>query len=136
MRLDDRATDREAYAHAVLLGRDERLKQLWRDGIANPRTGVLDCDARQDRLRRVPSAPKASGLRRHHRIDRIADEVDEHLLDLDAIDQDLVGGGVELQLNVDPMLARADQRERIRFIDEALQAFDPPFRFPGAHEVP
>src|SRR5690606_6361481 len=46
VRLDDRAADRQADAHAMHLGREERLKQLSCDflGDAGARVGDADLD--------------------------------------------------------------------------------------------
>ena len=43
--------------------------------------------------------------------------------------------GIERQLNVNAVLARTDEGERVRFVDQALQTFDAPLHFAGAHEV-
>jgi hypothetical protein len=44
MPLDDGARNRQTDAHAVLLRRDERLKQLVSDIRCNARAGVGDLD--------------------------------------------------------------------------------------------
>ena len=70
-----------------------------------------------------------------HRVDRVADEVDQHLLDLDAVDEHQVGAGIERKLHVDLVLARADQRQGIGLVDQPLQAFDVPLGLSMAHEI-
>src|SRR5262245_32620885 len=42
VRLDDRPHDRQAEAHAVLLGREERLEDLRQALRRNPRAGIGD----------------------------------------------------------------------------------------------
>src|SRR5437763_6614827 len=79
MRLDDGPADRQADTHAGLLGRDERLEQLRRHGLADSRASVPDAD--RDEALRLRGA--RDGQRAHraidHRLDRVADEIQQHL---------------------------------------------------------
>ena len=124
MSLDDRPADRQADAHPALLGRDKRLKQLGRDGFADP----PPLSSMLTRMKSGGSGAvwncEASHRAVHHGVDCIADQVDEHLLNLDAVDEHLIGVRVELDVHFNAMLVRTDQSERIRLRDEPCKALD------------
>src|SRR5437868_12171569 len=82
MRLDDRAANRQAETHAVRFCRDERLEEVigYCFGNAWPAVENRDLDGlivEQCRpyLEFAPSIPG-------HRLDRVAHQIDEDLLDL------------------------------------------------------
>src|SRR5438270_7442924 len=133
--LDDRPADGQSDTHAVLLRCDERLEQLFGDRFADSRAGVFDAHAHQ--IRRLPIGPdgQASDWSIHHRVDRVADQVDENLLNLDPYDENLVGAGVKLDLHFDPKLARANKSKRVRFGNQAREAFDSPLHLAMTDEV-
>ena len=90
MGFDDGATDRQPHPQAALLGRVEGLKDALEIRRSEPGTGIPHPD--QDAVR--PGSPGADqqfsrGLAAGaHRFDRIVDQVQEHLLQLDAIPLD------------------------------------------------
>src|SRR5690606_4660664 len=86
VRLDDRAADGEAHAHPVLFRRKERLEYLLRKRDAATAIADLGLD---DASHPAHVYPKKSVARDgFHRLHAVADEVDQNLLDLDAIGRD------------------------------------------------
>ena len=87
MRLDDRSADRQSDAHAGLLGRKEGLKQAGHYVIlGNPGRYLkpqLDHVVRRSSIGHGQFA--ARGVR--HGVQRVAKQIDQHLLDLDPVDQ-------------------------------------------------
>ena len=136
MRFDDRPADRQADAHAVRLGRDERLEQLRRDRRRDAGAGILDDDL--DQPLGAARVRDASGRRAGASI--IASMALRIRLTSTCwiwmrSTKHLIAARIELELDVDAMLARADQRQRIRFVDQRWQAFDPPLHLAVRHEV-
>src|SRR4051794_30621151 len=87
MRLDDRPTDRETHPHAVRLGRHKRLKQPAGPIRRQARPGIRNTDFDQTQLferRRQGDLPPRAPLQR---FGGIADQVHQHLLDLNPVDQ-------------------------------------------------
>src|SRR5262249_6538053 len=88
MRLDDRTTDGEPHAHAVLLCRKERLEEAL--GIIETRAIVANLDT--DRVIALPAGPYPQRPRvvdyGIHGLDPVADQVHEDLLRLDAVEHD------------------------------------------------
>ena len=90
MRLDDRAADREPHPQPARLGGEIGLEEpLGRGGGQSP-PGIVHHD-----LRHAVGAPRGLHLdlppphaRFPDGVDGVLDEVDEHLLDLDAIGED------------------------------------------------
>src|ERR1700690_1990371 len=80
MRLDDGARNRQADAHAVTLGRDERLKQLPGAVGRDSSTAVGHADPDQAAVRSGDGDDEVARLRRFHRIHRIADQIEQDLL--------------------------------------------------------
>ena len=84
--LNNRATDRQAHAKAVGLGREERIEDLLDDFCVQPHAGIFDAD---DQLRilfprtdeQFPGA--FSGFR--HRTHAIHHEVQHDLLQLNPV---------------------------------------------------
>ena len=70
-----------------------------------------------------------------HRLHRVAHQVDQHLLDLDAVGDDAVAGRVERESQLQALLARADQSQRRRLLDQLGDALDAPFGLAAQHEV-
>src|ERR1017187_10704028 len=85
MRLDDGARNRQADAHALTLGRDERLKQLLGDLGCYPRAAVGYADFDQAVARRRDGDDEVAPLRSFHRIHRVTDQIEHDLLDLHAV---------------------------------------------------
>jgi hypothetical protein len=96
------------------------------DLLADAAPRILDAEADHAAVGRRGADDEHAQARLRHRIDRVADEVHQHLLDLDAVDEDPRGGGVEQDLDVDAVLARPDECEGVRFVDQARQILHPP----------
>src|SRR5438128_2851024 len=102
MRLDDRTGDSESHAHSLSFCREERVEYLI--GMFESRAGVADFN-----LDCVPcpahTHPKnlvtGNGV---HRLDAVANKIDQHLLDLDAIERDQrkVAFDVDIHANATP----------------------------------
>ena len=133
---DNRPADREADSHSSLFRRDERLEQSLDNGFVDACPGVLH----GDRHEIVRTRPRANGEEAYraieHGIDGIADEIGEHLLNLDAIDEHGVGFWIETDLDLDPMFPRTDESQGVGLGDQPRQGFDSLFRFTGSNEVP
>ena len=136
MGFDDAAADRQPDAHPGVLGGEERLKQIGERALRKtvPRIRHADFEhvvggagARNDKL-------AIRALR--HRLDRVAKQVDQDLLDLDAIRDDQVDRRIELEVQQDAEISRAHEAERARVLDHFADTFDAPFRFPARHEIP
>src|ERR1700722_12819424 len=89
VRLDDRLAQHQTEAKAVSLGGRERKKLIFRDIGWEARTIVGDADFNEPlagggRFNQNFAAADGSRL---ERVDRIADEVEQRLLDLQRIDQ-------------------------------------------------
>ena len=93
--LDDRAADRQSHAHAGFLGGEEGLKQIWNDVVLEAGAGVghLDLDhvVRDAGVGDDELAPR----RLRHRFQRVAEQIDQHLLDLHPVGEDEIGAGIE-----------------------------------------
>src|SRR5215831_10414343 len=135
MRLDDGAADREPKSHALALGGDEGLEQVRGHFGRQARPGIGDAD-----LRKVPGGggcdlEPALARRLDHDFDGVANEVDQHLLDLNAVGEHQVGLGIEPEGDGNAPLARAHQRQRAGVLDQPGQAFDPPVALAAGHEL-
>src|SRR3546814_14980363 len=133
--LDDSSTNRKTKPQAFRFRAHERLEELGCDVRRYARPGVSHRHANKSRLiGRRPDREKTAG-RRAHRIHRVADEVDQDLLDLDLFD---THAGC-LMINIDPgserLLAGAEQPESRGLVDTDRQA---PDRLPhpdARHEI-
>src|SRR5215475_16116029 len=113
MRLDDGAADREPESHALALGGDEGLEQVRGHLGRQSRPGIGDADLRHVVGRRDGGdLEPALACRLDHDLDGVANEVDQHLLDLDAVGEHQVGLGIEPEGDGNAPLARAHQRQR------------------------
>src|SRR5262245_28088538 len=85
VRLDDRTADGEPHPHAVLLGREEGLEDPV--GVLDAGSGVAYLDADRAALVAARANLERAGslVQALHRLDPVADQVDEHLLHLYAI---------------------------------------------------
>jgi hypothetical protein len=61
-----------------------------------------------------------------HRLDRVPNEVEQNLLDLNLVDKHRIDRRIELEPHADAPVLGADQRERARFLDKLVDALDPP----------
>ena len=118
--------DGQAKPHAVRLGADESLEQPLRHVRRKAGATVLDRDLNEAIARRSGRNAQSPHRTVLHGLDRVANEVEYHLLDRDAIDQDAVDRRIELDLPRDPTLAHANHSQRARLVHDALEALDPP----------
>ena len=118
MRFDDRSADGQADAHALLLGRHERLEQLLGDGRAD--AGARVCDADLDQLvgNRLGRDREFAPLRAGHGFEGVADQVQQNLLDLYPVRQHVGGCGIERESYAHAPFLGADERQRARLLDE------------------
>jgi hypothetical protein len=85
--LDDRPANGQAHPQALRLGRVEGLEQAVRTLWVQPRTGIAHGDehaARGTRLSADPQLPRPL-VDASHGFDRVEDQVQDHLLQLDAV---------------------------------------------------
>ena len=97
MGFDDPPGDRQADPHSSCLGGCEWLEDILSDFRRYPGTGILNSHRQQFHLVRADADADFLVFRVLHRLDRVAHKVGQHLLDLDAVDEDLiiVGGEIE-----------------------------------------
>ena len=117
MGLDDGAADRQADADAVRLGRVERLEHLLDALRIEPAAGIAhlnqdDVRAVVPRHDRQEARAVADGA---HGLDRIHDQVEEHLLQLDPVARHARQRPVELRPPRDAVAARLVLRQREHF---------------------
>ena len=70
-----------------------------------------------------------------HRLQRVAEQVDQHLLDLHAVDEHEVMRVVEFELQIDALFPRAGEAERAGFLDQLGDAFNTLLRFAAGDEI-
>ena len=80
-------------------------------------------------------AIKFAPWRMRHRLQRIAEQVDQNLLDLDPIDQHQIVLRVEIEAKLDALFAGAGEAERAGFLDQLGEAFDALFGFAARDEI-
>jgi len=122
MGLDDRAADGKSDPHAGLFRREEGLKQVGLDVIVETGAGVghLDFDHVVGDL--GVRCNKLALRRLRHRLQGIAEKIDQHLLDLDPIDQNQVEFRIEIEAKLDVLFAGARQTERAGLFDQFREA--------------
>src|SRR4029450_8990423 len=137
MDLDDRPADRKPEAHAVLLGGEEGLEQPRRRALRQATSGIahdqLDGGAgASDRLDRKLARRAVAGA---HRLEPVANQVEDHLLELDGVDLHLERRVTEREAQRDALLARLDLGEVNRVADEHVQVRAPASRLGVADEL-
>ena len=136
MRLDDGPADRQAEPHALALGRDEGLEKLCRDLRRETAAGVGDAYFHGAVVVRACSDLEFTALAGlDHDLDGIADQVDQNLLDLDAVRQNRVGIGSEPEGYGDTVLPGADQGQRAGVLDQLGQALGAAVAVATGHEL-
>src|SRR5215217_7425660 len=135
MRLDDGPRDGQADPHAGALRGDEGLKELPGDFGADAGPGVGDADQRHAALGGRDAHHKVAPFAPGHRIDRVADEVQDDLLHLDLVGEHEIDRAVEFEADAYAMLLGADQGERARFLDQLDQALDGPLGLAAGDEI-
>ncbi len=136
MQLHDGPADVEADPHAVGLGGDEGVEQAAGDAVVDPGPAVGDGEHRVLAVagERDGEEPPL-GRNRRHGLRAVAQEVEQHLLDQDAIGHH--GGEVRRDLHVDPEPGRAgvDGGEGHRLVHEFGQVHRAEARLALLHEV-
>src|SRR4029077_4185647 len=135
MGFDNAAADRKANSHASLLGGKEGLKQARFDLLSKAVAGVRNGDADHLFLNWYVRNGQLPTIGRQHRFERVAEEVYQNLLDLDAIGENKVTGRIELEAQHHALFAGADQPECTSFFDQLGNAFHPLLRFASRHEA-
>src|SRR6516162_388816 len=135
MRLHDRARDRQADAHTVAFGGDERLEKLGGDLRRDAGSGVGDGDFDHVVGRQRGRDDEFATLGLLHRRDGITDQVEQHLLDLHFVGQHKIGARIELEAHAHALVLDADQRERARLLDELPHIFHPPLTLAPSDEI-
>ena len=135
MGLDDSSRNRQPYAHAMAFRRHEGLKQLRADLRRDPRSGIGDADFGHAVLGgRCRNNQFADGFVLH-RLDRVANEVEQNLLNLNLVRQHIVEPRSEGKTYAHALVLGADQRQRARFFDKLLDVLDAPFALAAGHEI-
>ena len=110
MRLDDRTGNRQAQAHAVCFACRERFEKILLNPFGESNTSINHVDP--DRA----VVHQRGGNRQFvldgsiHRFDGVADQIDQDLLDLNAIHEDAIDVRAKLQAKLD--IRFADVRAR------------------------
>ena len=103
--------------------------------LGEARPAVADGDLDALLLEQGRGQHELAPLARRHRLERVADQIDEYLLDLNSIGERLRGLRVEAETHIDAVRSRAGQREGGRLLDERNHAFDPSLRRAAAGEI-
>jgi hypothetical protein len=133
--LDDRAADRQADPQPLRLGRDEWLEQPYGDLGRDARAGVGDADRNHPvgvALGGERQLPPSAALRG---FDALRNQVDNDLLQLDAVDQRLGQLRGDLQLDPDVAVLDPDQGERARLLDQLGDRFAAPIALAFSDEI-
>ena len=120
VRIDDRAADREADPQAVLLGGLEGSEGVVRDARRKAGAVVSDIDLHLLRAGCPGCDADLSLARPFERFDRVAQDVEHDLLHFDAVDQDRRQRVVKGEDQLDVAVARADQGQRRRLLDDRV----------------
>src|SRR3954451_13272437 len=124
VRLHDRAADHEAQPHPVALARDEWPEQFaghfFRQSGTAVRNGDLNRLVVDQGRRHLELAP----LRFGHRLGRITDQIDEDLLELNAVGDDLKSLRIEPERYLDAGHRGSRQGEGARLLDQDSQVLD------------
>src|SRR6266568_5471069 len=126
MRLDDRAADRESNPHPLRLRADEGLKQRRHDGIGETASGVGDAHLDERFRRKLYADGQQTPLGLGHRLDAVANEVHQDLLDLHPVDIGQRSLRRELERGLDALLSGADEGERAGFLDDLIDRLRSP----------
>ena len=104
--------------------------------VGDARAGVGDGDL--DHVVGERACVETTSSRRSavvHRLDGVADQVEQHLLDLDPVGEHQIGARIELEADPDAVLLGADQGQRARLLDQLGEALDPPLALAAADEI-
>src|SRR5258706_15905542 len=123
MSLDDRLTDRQAHPHPGLFRRHEGLEQAAGYIFGQTGTVIRNRTFHEISLGGRRRNDQHRSCRCMHRLDGIADEIYEHLLDLNLVDRDSSQRRIEFEIDFDISLSGADQAESNRLLHDFVEAF-------------
>ena len=135
MRFDDRTADRQPQSHTAFLGTRKRLEKLRQLRGVDAPAGVGD---------RYPDQAVRCACGRYGDVahvaagdclDAIADQVDQHLLDLDAVDEGVLSLRVEVEERPDAAFARPRQCQPARILDDRGKILDMFVDFAAGDEI-
>ena len=124
MGFDNGTGNRQADTGAMGLGGDERLKQLTCHVRRDPGSGVGDADRDHPVAGRPGRHDQLSLVAALHRLDRVSNEIEQNLLDLNLVGKHEIDRRIELEPHTDAPVLGADQRERACFLDKLVDALD------------
>src|ERR1700722_20964976 len=135
MRLDNRAADRQAHAHAAALGGYERLKNAVSHVGVDAGSAVGDGEFDQVGASKRGRQVKLTAVRPDHGFERIAHEVDQDLLDVNSIAHNVRRSGIKSHARPHARSAGTDQYEHPRLVDHRGDIFDARFGVPADQKV-
>src|SRR5579875_1546549 len=134
MGFDDGAANRQSHAHALRFGCDKGLEQPLGNFGGDAGAGVDHPDFHRAAGVQRGSDLEFALLAALHRLDRIADQIDEDLLQLDFVDRHRRQLRGDLQSHSDAAVAHANQSKGAGFFDQLADRLDAPFAFAFAHK--
>src|SRR6516162_2531288 len=134
VRLDNGAADRQADTHSLALVGDKGLEELRHQFRRDPGSGVAHADDDHVVVAGCRGDNKLATLRGFHGLDGIAQQVQQHLLDLHLVDQNEIDGRVELKPDTHALILGSDQRQGAGLLNEFPDAFHPTLAVATPHE--
>src|SRR6516162_2371440 len=132
--LDNGAADRQADTHALALVGDKGLEELRHQFRRDPGPGVGHADRDHIVVAGCRGNNELASLRRRHGLDRISQQVEQHLLNLHLVDEDQVDGRVKLKPDTNALILGSDQRQGAGLLNEFPDAFHPTLAVAPPHE--
>src|ERR1051326_2128760 len=135
MGLQDRLADHQADTHPRRLGGDEGLEQALGELGRYPRSGIrngdFDIGVRGERVDSNFLGPATM-----QRLDGVAEEIDQHLLNLHAVHENRRQIGRQIQVELDVHVAGSDQRQRDGVLHDDIHVLGRAVPLPLLDEVP
>jgi hypothetical protein len=128
------AADRQADTHAVAFVGDKGLEELRHQFRRDSGPRVDHADGDHIVVAGRGGNDELASLRRLHRFDGVAQQVQQNLLNLHLVDKDEIDGGVELKPDTDALILGSDQRQGAGLLDELLDVFDPTLAIASPYE--
>src|ERR1700722_17172286 len=126
MRLDYSSGNRQPDPHSMSLGRDEGLKKLIGDLLGYAGSGISDSHFHHFIVRLRCGDRQLPTRRLLHRLDRVTQEVQDNLLDLNLVDQHKRDAGVERKVDADSGFLDPDESKRACLLDQLCEIFRQP----------
>src|SRR5712671_6030455 len=111
MSIDDRLANRQANPHSFLLGRDKGLEETANNFRRQSGSRIRNNEFRVVVVHACRLDREFTPRNSLHRLDAIADEVQEHLPHLNLVDENRRNRGIELFVKLDPRIGRAKKTE-------------------------